>query len=88
MTGQAATPRARMAEVERILWSARIDATCNQWHLINRALPPLRAVAAETDDARLRKAVTQATTAVEHLDAMLVALRAAVDLVQPGQDNR
>jgi hypothetical protein len=81
MTELAIAP---LPELLRILWSARADVTCNRWHLVNRTIPRLDAMATESGDAHLRKAVDHTTAAVEHMDALLKELRTAVDLLQPG----
>jgi hypothetical protein len=89
MTEQAsASTITPLEELLRILWSARADVTGNRWHLTNRAIPRLDAMATKTGDAHLRKAVDHITTAVGHMDVLLKELRTAVDLMQPTAGNQ
>lgn len=74
---------AKMPEMLRILWAARIDATANRWHITRRVIPQLKTLAETADDARLRKALERASTAVEELDVMLESFRTVIDLIQP-----
>lgn len=71
-----------------ILWSARMDAACDSWHLNERAAPPLKALAGDTGDARLRQAADHTVAASEHFDAAVKALRAAVSLIETCTPNQ
>jgi hypothetical protein len=70
-------------KILQILWSARMDAVCDRWHLTERAIPPLKALAGNKGDDRLQQATEQAIAASEHFEAAVVALRSAVGLLEP-----
>jgi hypothetical protein len=68
--------------VHNILWAARMDAACDRWHLDERALPRLKALAGGIGEPRLHHAVEETTRASEHFVAARDALRGATRLVE------
>jgi hypothetical protein len=71
-----------LAGIRGILRAARMDAVCDQWHLDDRAVPSLRALAGELDEPRLRRAASVTAKAGEHFVAAQDALRDALDLIE------
>jgi hypothetical protein len=61
--------------------AGHMDAACNQWHLSNRALPSLEAMARDTGEPRLHEAAAGMTTAARHFDAAKEALLGVLRLV-------
>jgi hypothetical protein len=68
--------------VKGILWAARMDAVCDQWHLDHRALPALKLHAEKAGEPRLHQAAEEVTKASERFDAARDALRGAIGLVE------
>jgi hypothetical protein len=81
-----------LADVQHILWAARMEAAAHRWHLDRRAVPRLNALAAGADEARLQRAVAKTSEAIEHLVAAKDMLGGVIDLVEacnpdPGEEG-
>ena len=72
-----------LPDLARILWTARIDACANRWHLNHRTIPDLKTLAATSKDRRLHEAVKHVEAAIGLTDALLDELRTALDYMQP-----
>jgi hypothetical protein len=73
-----------MIELDSIancLLAVRIDAVGDQWHITERAVPSLLALADHSDEPRFRAAADAATVAASHLTQARDALRKASRLV-------
>lgn len=77
--------KSQVTGVAKTLWAARIDATCDQWHLERLAIPKLGELADKTEETRLRHAIEYVQKAHEFFDAARGALATAIDLVQAYQ---
>ena len=71
-----------LAGVGRILLAARIDAACEAWHLDERALPSLTALASRIDKPGLHDAVRHTARAAELFEAGSAALTSAMTLIE------
>lgn len=71
-----------VADPLKVLWCARIDAACDRWHLEHSAVPMLTALANETGDPLIRRALERTTKAHEWLDETRESLAAAIKLLE------
>ncbi len=71
-----------LAGTRGILWTARMSAAGDRWHLAERALPSLKALADKLGEARLHQAAAITAGAADHLVAARDALREALNLIE------
>jgi hypothetical protein len=73
--------KTQVTGVAKTLWAARIDATCDQWHL-DKAIPKLGELADQTEESRLRHAIEYVQNAHDFFESARGALATALDLVE------
>jgi hypothetical protein len=61
---------------------AQMTAVCDHWHLTERALPSLKAIAQDTAEPRLQAAADGTATASDHLSAAKDILKEAAELIR------
>jgi hypothetical protein len=71
-----------IAGIKATLRAARMDAHCNKFHLDDRTIPALEAMARADTDERLHQAVAEATKASEQLGTARETLLSALRLVK------
>lgn len=62
----------------RILWTSRMHAVSDHWHIEERAVPLLEALADETGEPLLRRAKHRAMKAYEQLDEARASMAEAI----------
>jgi hypothetical protein len=71
-----------IAGIKATLRAARMETHCNKFHLDDRTIPALEALARADTDERLHRAVAEATRASEQLGTARETLHSALSLVK------
>ncbi len=74
--------QAALVDALKILWTSRMHAASDEWHIEDRAVPMLVALADETEEPLVRRAIQRATKAHEWLDEAKTSMGDAIRFLE------